>query len=166
MKTKSRGAGLAGRRKDRIVQEFVHDTYKARGKLMEPSWCPECGSVYQKGRWSWGEKPQKVHREICPACHRIGEKYPAGFVKLRGPFFNRHREEALNLVYNEESEAIKEHPLCRIMGVEKEEDGVLITTTDIHLPRRIGEALRHAYQGALQIRYGEGSHFIRVTWER
>jgi hypothetical protein len=36
------------------------------------------------------------------------------------------------------------------MQIEEQVDGILITTTDIHLPRRIGEALHRAYQGEIE----------------
>ena len=40
-------------RRDRLLREQVHDTYKQRGQLKEPTRCPGCGAVYRKGRWSW-----------------------------------------------------------------------------------------------------------------
>jgi hypothetical protein len=42
----------------------------------------------------------------------------------------------------------------------------VITTTDIHLPRRIGEALHRAYEGDLDFHYEEEAYSIRVTWRR
>jgi hypothetical protein len=42
----------------------------------------------------------------------------------------------------------------------------VISTTDTHLPRRIGESLHHAYQGALGVHYDEGEQFVRVIWSR
>ncbi len=166
MKGQSRGAGLMGFRKDRDVKEFVHDTYKSRGKFVDPTLCPQCGALYQKGRWGWGDQPANPHKEICPACHRIKDKYPAGFLNVGGSFFKDHRDEILNLAHNEETEAKKNHPLSRLMRIEQVEGGVLITTTDTHLPRRIGEALKHAYQGELKFQYAEGAYSIRVDWKR
>jgi len=37
-------------RRDRLLREQVHDTYKRRGQLKEPARCPGCGAVYRKGR--------------------------------------------------------------------------------------------------------------------
>jgi len=42
----------------------------------------------------------------------------------------------------------------------------VISTTDTHLPQRIGEALHHAYQGELHLRYSKDQQFIRVLWVR
>jgi hypothetical protein len=35
-----------------------------------------------------------------------------------------------------------------------------------HLPRRIGEALRHAYHGELEFHHAQEAYFIRVRWSR
>ena len=45
-------------------------------------------------------------------------------------------------------------------------DAIDITTTDIHLPRRIGEAVKRAHDGALTIDFGKDAYEIRVRWER
>ena len=38
-------------RHDRLLQETQHDTYKSKGKLHEPTVCPDCGAVFHAGRW-------------------------------------------------------------------------------------------------------------------
>ncbi|MDH4101403.1 MAG: BCAM0308 family protein [Nitrospirota bacterium] len=153
-------------RKDRIIQEHVHDTYKLRGKLAEPTACSQCGAVFQGGRWVWAAKPSGAGETVCPACNRIHDKYPAGVVMLSGAFFDAHGEEIVNLARNEEEKEKGLHPLHRIMNIEKEKEAVVIFTTDVHLPRRIGEALRSAYEGELNYQYAEDEKFIRVSWKR
>ena len=59
-----------------------------------------------------------------------------------------------------------EHPLHRIMAIDDKTDQVLITTTDIHLPRRIGQAVFDAYEGGFDFTYDEEGYFIRVSWSR
>lgn len=153
-------------RHDRVVQEFRHDAYQAKQKLHEPTVCPQCSAVFHDGRWQWLPSPAGAHEEMCPACQRIQDEFPAGYVSLAGDFFRYHRQELLQLVRNEEARAKAEHPLKRIMRVEDQADGVLVTTTDIHLARAIGEALHHAYQGELAYRYNEQENLLRVSWER
>jgi NMD protein affecting ribosome stability and mRNA decay len=153
-------------RRDRLLEQDRHDTYKAKHKLPEPTVCPQCGAVFHDGRWQWLAKPAQAHEEMCPACHRIQDEFPAGFVAVSGPFFTDHREELLQLARNEETRAKAEHPLKRIMEIEDQEDGVQITTTDIHLARGIGEALHHAYQGELEYHYNEQENLLRVVWQR
>ena len=153
-------------RRDRLIREHVHDPYKARLKLPEPTVCPQCKAVYQRGRWSWDEPPPGSNEELCQACHRINDRYPAGEVILHGGFLQGHKAEILHLARNEEKLETGERPLNRIMQVEDRGDEVVITTTDIHLPRRIGEAIGRAYQGALDYHYEEESYSIRVRWNR
>jgi hypothetical protein len=45
-------------------------------------------------------------------------------------------------------------------------DRLVISTTDIHLPRRIGEAVTRAYHGTMAENFAEGEYFIRVDWSR
>jgi RecG-like helicase len=68
----------------------------------------------------------------------------------------------LNLVRNEEQEENAEHPLHRIMQIEKGTDGHVITATDLYLPRRIGEALHRGYQGEIVFHYSEEGSILRV----
>ena len=159
-------AGYQPVRRDRLIEESRHDPYQATQKLPEPTVCPQCGAVFHEGRWQWLAKPAGAHEETCPACRRIKEDYPAGYVTVGGPFFQQHREELLQLAQNEEARAKAEHPLKRIMKIEDQDDGIQITTTDIHLARGIGEALHHAYQGELEYHYNEKEHLLRVLWER
>jgi NMD protein affecting ribosome stability and mRNA decay len=163
---KTRFAGFEPVRRDRLVQEARHDAYQAKHKLHEPTVCPNCGAVFHEGRWQWLDRPAQAHEEMCPACHRIHDQFPAGFVTASGPYFKEHREELLHLVKNEEQRAKAEHPLKRIMNIEDQDDGIQITTTDIHLARGIGEALHHAYQGELEYQYNERENLLRVVWER
>jgi NMD protein affecting ribosome stability and mRNA decay len=163
---KARFAGFQPVRRDRLVQEDRHDAYQAKHKLPEPTVCPQCGAVFHDGRWQWLSKPAQAHEEMCPACHRIHDDFPAGYVNVGGAFFQDHREELLHLARNEEARAKAEHPLKRIMKIEDQDDGIQITTTDIHLARGIGEALHHAYQGELEYHYNEQENLLRVVWER
>jgi NMD protein affecting ribosome stability and mRNA decay len=153
-------------RRDKLMFENVQDTYKLRAKLPEPTRCPQCGAVFHEGRWQWLTPPPSAHEETCPACHRIHDHYPAGFVTLGGDYFAEHREEILSLVRNQEARERAEHPFKRIMKIENQAGGVLVTTTDIHLARGIGDALHHAYQGELDFHYNKEDSLLRVSWTR
>jgi NMD protein affecting ribosome stability and mRNA decay len=143
-----------------------HDTYKARAKLPEPTVCPECGAVYQEGRWRWTQQPFGVPRTLCPACQRIQDRYPAGYVSLGGEFLKAHREEVLGLARNVEEREKAEHPLKRIMETREDGEEILITTTDMHLARTIGEALERAYDGKVDYHYTREGNVLRVRWSR
>lgn len=151
-------------RHDGLFKEKVHDAYKARGKLQEPSVCTQCGAVFHQGRWQWHTAPSDAHRAVCPACHRIHDHYPAGFLTMKGAYFQSHHDEIMRLVHNHEKHERVEHPLKRIMAVEKKDGATLVTTTDIHLARGIGESLHHAYQGELEYHYNPEQNLLRVNW--
>lgn len=151
-------------RHDRLLQEQRHDSYKIKGKLPEPTVCPQCGAIFLDGRWSWGKAPKEANLATCPACHRVNDNFPAGFVTLHGPFLETHRDEITSLVRHEEERARDRHPLQRIMGMEDQAEGMLVTTTDIHLARAIGEAVHRAYQGELEYHYNPEENLLRVFW--
>jgi len=159
-------AGFRPIRHDRLLQEAVHDTYQTKGKLPEPTVCPDCGAVFHTGRWQWLDKPKGAHQASCPACHRVRDGFPAGYVSLAGEFLAAHEAEILQLIQHREAREKAEHPLQRIMDIEKTEHGALVTTTDIHLARGIGEALHHAYQGELEFHYNPEQNLLRVNWSR
>ncbi|MCK9990177.1 MAG: BCAM0308 family protein [Rugosibacter sp.] len=149
------------------LQAHVEDSYKSRGKLGDGALCPKCGAVFHDGRWRWLPRPAQAHEEVCPACHRIADGVAAGYVRLEGEFLAQHREEILKLVSHVELKEKAEHPLQRIMNIVDEEDGaVLITTTDTHLAQGIGEAIHHACQGHLELKFGDSENLIRVHWQR
>lgn len=148
------------------LQEHVEDSYKSRGKLGDNTLCPRCGAVFREGRWRWLPKPGQAHEEVCPACHRIADGVAAGYVRLEGEFLAQHRGEILKLVRHVELKEKAEHPLQRIMNIADEESAMLVTTTDTHLAHGIGAAVQHAYQGHLELKFGDGENLIRVYWQR
>jgi hypothetical protein len=156
----------ADRRRDRLIREREHDLYKLRGKLPDPTACPECGAMYRAGRWVWGAPPADAHQTLCPACQRIRDDYPAGFLTLAGVFAQAHRAEILGLARNVEQREKGEHPLKRIMVIRDEGNEILIETTDDGLARNIGDALHRAYEGDLEYQYIDEGNLLRVSWRR
>ena len=161
MKTKSFRA-----RHLQLMPERVHDPYKLRRKPLSTIVCPQCQVGFHKGRWQWQHVVEQDHEMLCPACRRIKEHLPAGFVRLQGGFFDKHRDEILSLVRNREGREKAQHPMARIMAIEHNTDHVLVTTTDIHLARAIGEAVHQAYQGTLDFHYNKAEYLLRMIWMR
>ena len=158
--------GVYGR-KDRLVQQKRHDVYRNGRKLPEPTVCPDCDAVFTGGRWAWlKEAVDPVSESRCPACQRINDNLPAGIIEVQGSFVEAHREEVIGLIRNTESLEKGAHPLERIMTIEDQDHGLAITTTGVHVARRIGDALSRSYQGNLSFTYGDAEKSIQVTWAR
>ena len=66
-------------RREQVLEGFPHDSYKSKGKLADPTRCPRCGATFHRGRWTWDPAPEGAHEEMCPACHRIHDEFPAGY---------------------------------------------------------------------------------------
>jgi NMD protein affecting ribosome stability and mRNA decay len=163
---KTQRGGFRMLRHEQLLQELVHDTYKTRRKLPEPTRCRDCGAVWHRGRWVWSAPPADAHVDRCPACKRIRDRFPAGYVSLKGRFLAEHRDEIVGRVRHVEASEKRDHPLQRIMNIEPEGGGLLVTTTDAHLARRIGEALRSAYKGRMEFHYSKEDNLLRVSWSR
>ena len=142
------------------------DPYRAKSKPLGPAYCPTCKAVYDAGRWTWARKPEDAYEHTCPACQRIRDKFPAGYVMLKGEFLKQHRDEIIALVKSTESREKAEHPLQRIMAIEDVREGLEVTTTDSQLARIIAEALHQAYKGDLKLRHSRDENLLRATWKR
>jgi hypothetical protein len=145
-------------------QDHILDPYQRQQKLEEGTVCPQCGAAFHDGRWQWLPKPKAAAEELCAACRRINDKFPAGTLTLRGPFVREHRDEIIHLARHQEEAEKREHPLNRIINIEEDADGIIINTTDIHLPRRIGETVKRTWRGNLAFAYEEDGYFVRVDW--
>jgi NMD protein affecting ribosome stability and mRNA decay len=149
-----------------VFDDPIYDPYQTQENLFESSACSECGAVYLDGRWQWIVPPVHALHTRCPACRRMDEKAPAAYVSLEGQFVHDHREELMAFVRALEAHQKAENPLQRIMAIDEHGDKLMITTTDIHLARAIGEALQQAYQGHLDFNYTDAEYLLRVSWRR
>jgi len=159
------GHRFAGRRTSgRAQQDHLLDPYQKQAKLTDGAVCIRCGAVYHEGRWTWSPRPQPSHETECPACRRIADEAPAGSVLLQGAFAREHKDEIIGLARHQEEAEKQEHPLNRIIAISDEAEGIVVTTTDIHLPRRIGEAVKRAFHGDLDMHFDDNAFFARVVW--
>lgn len=148
-----------------IYGNETNDVYRSTKKLQEPTICKSCGALLVNGRWTWDDIPPEVFERLCAACQRIEDQYPAGIIEVNGPFFRDHQSEIINMIKNIHFNEISEHPLERIMNIEEKNGKTIITTTGMHIARRIGDALYNAYEGELNYNYDD-ENLIRVQWKR
>lgn len=154
-------------RSSRLTHDRVADPYKRTAKPVQPAACPRCGAVFLKGRWQWATRmPARAAREVCQACLRTEDDYPAGIMTVRGTYARAHLPEILALARNAEKAENATRPMHRIMGIEERRDRVVIKTTDVHLPGRIGRALVRSFKGELGLKYDRGAYFVRADWTR
>lgn len=154
-------------RSDKLIKEKRHDVYRESGKWPDPTVCTECEAYYVNGRWTWTASGEgKPNRIVCPACRRIKDRYPAGILEIGGDFFEEHREQIMNLIRNVEEQQKSEHPLERILAIADNSDGTVVTTTGVHIARRIGEALARSHKGDFSFQYGDGEKSLRGSWHR
>jgi NMD protein affecting ribosome stability and mRNA decay len=161
--------GRTGFRAGRHEQRFEGleaDAYKPGRKPAGPARCRGCGAVYRRGRWTWQPAGEGVRSALCPACKRARDGMPAGYVRIEGDYQREHRDEVMRRVRRCEAAEKAAHPLQRIIELRPEGEGLLVTTTDSHLARRIGEALAKSYKGSVEYRYAAEDNLLRVTWRR
>jgi hypothetical protein len=166
--SKAPGTRGSGRRTwGRAQDDERGDPYRLKEKPSEPAVCDGCGVIHQHGRWQWGETVSGAHRLTCPACRRIKDDVPAGVVSLSGKFLLQHHDEIMHIIKAQEQAENTEHPMNRIMDIEAEKaDTITVRTTDVHLPRRIGESIERACHGTLAEHFDEDGYFVRVNWHR
>jgi hypothetical protein len=128
--------------------------------------CTGCKLVNERGRWRWGAPPvAELHSVLCPACKRIRERDPHGTLRLP-PSFSAHAEEIRGMLKNLEEAERAEHPLERLMEVKDGPEGLLVTTTGVHLARRIASSLARRFHEKPRMRFEDGKERVLVDWKR
>jgi hypothetical protein len=153
-------------RTERAARKPVHTPYQGAQKPPAHSHCPECNAVFESGRWQWADASDDAHEVVCPACSRIRDDDPAGVVALAGNFLSAHREDILALITQMGEEEKSQNALHRIMRVEEGPASMVVTTTDIQTPRRIGDVLQRTYGGKLESSFDEEDSFLHIIWNR
>jgi hypothetical protein len=165
--SRMRTAVNIGKGTNRLIYQMPRDPYNTGRKPGDSCVCPNCHAVFLNGHWQWTNLlPEQAPRKLCPACRRIKDNCPAGAISLKGNFVQTHKDELIHLLRNQETQEMAEHPLHRIIRIEEHPKRLDIQTTDIHLPKRIGDALNHAYKGVFHVRYEEAGYFVQVDWQK
>jgi hypothetical protein len=131
---------------------------------------------YAKRQWVASEEGQEAQKHphwraprmvVCPACQRLRDGVPSGFVHLDGAFLSAHREEVERLLRNEAERAAEDNPTARIMDWGQDERGRLtLSTTTEHLVQRLGHALEKAFKGEVRYDFSHENKLAHVHWHR
>ena len=151
-------------RREPALKPAVADSYRPEAKLADPTLCKECGATFRNGRWTWQKAPTGAHVHRCPACQRIHDRFPAGFVVLKAKFDAARRAQLLDLIAAREAREKAEHPMQRIIAIEDVAGAIQVTTTDTHLASAIAHAVRDAFHGTLEIAYSRDEALVRAVW--
>ncbi|MCK4501896.1 MAG: hypothetical protein KAU22_02610 [Desulfuromonadales bacterium] len=149
------------------------DPFVSDKGMQEPALCKKCRIYFHHKRWVNDPETYqqlkldpKVHWIICPACQKIAAGYPEGIVTLRGSYLWKHEDEIRRLLKNVESKAFGRNPQERIIRIAREDEQLVVETTEQHLAEHLGRMLHKAHQGELNIHWGEGADVCRINWER
>jgi len=152
----------------------LKDPYLREIDYKDSNICPSCKAIYHNKRWQFNDDLEHEIRlnshyeeKKCPACRKIQDKYPMGFVFISGNFIDQHKDDILHTVKSEEKRAIDKNPLERIMEIEKKKKNhyKIKTTTDT-LAQRIGKILHNSYKGDIEYKFSEDQKILRVFWSR
>ena len=157
----------------RNLQQYG-DPYLPRVNPGETGICTDCHAIFRRRHWYFDEDEfeklsvqAQTHRLVCPACHKIRDKYFEGEITLSpSSFLNEHKEEIMNLIRNEEDRAKGMNPLGRIISIAEEDGKVVVLTTNEKLSQRIGRELKKAYQGKTHYGWSEDTKCLRIVWKR
>jgi len=140
---------------------------------MEVSFCKKCGIVYRQKRWIMD--PAELERVqadpsagkiICPACQRMRDEVPGGFLTLTGDYLGKHEVEILELIKNTEAKSRTKNPLGRIMEIRQEGGVLTILTTEDKLAQKLGRDVYKAHSGELNYQWSHMENYVRVDWKR
>jgi hypothetical protein len=140
------------------------DSYASGAKPSDSMVCETCGVVWHGGRWYWGAPPESVVRAgLCPACQRISDRYPAGQLVLDASLVPRLAE-IEHIVRKVEVAERQEHPLERVMALEASAGGIEVTTTGVHMARRIAGRLGRTLHTRPKVTYLDDPTSVRIEF--
>ncbi|MDR4471372.1 MAG: ATPase [Nitrospira sp.] len=147
-------------RHDRFVEEYKHDSYKMPGKLKEPTVCTVRRPL-PKGRWTWEAKPADAEPITCPACLRIQDKNPKGFVTLKRDLHDPASRSGDGADSQYRGAGKSSTPWLASWRSKTGPRGWSSSATPIAPAHR--QRLKHAHHGELDIR-DQDEEFVRITW--
>jgi hypothetical protein len=126
--------------------------------------CDDCSVLHHDGQWYWGAPPRgPVEGGLCPACRQIRDHYPTGTIRVPADLITQ-RDHLLHLIRNADALESANHPLERLMDIDTRNSGLIVTTTGIHLARRIASKLGRALARKPRMQYSAGQLLVDVDF--
>lgn len=101
---------------------------------------------------------------LCPACQCCRERQPAGTVLLEMRPSSQYEACLRDIIHAQSRRLIQDDPMKRVIDIQRQEHGLLVTTTTIDLARAIGEAVQRSMRGHLEMHYQKPEGSLRVRW--
>lgn len=135
------------------------------------SFCSGCNAIYHNKRWRLATEAElkessTLAQATCPSCHKISDNFAGGYVTLKGEFLVDHKDEILNLIWNNEDLARHNNPLDRIIEIKDKGEVVEVMTTTDKFAQRLGRIIGKSYSGSVEYKWSDDVRIARVTWVR
>lgn len=155
----SSSRAIAAAKARRAAREWT-DEFRPVGK-QQPAVCTECKASHWEGRWRWDAPRSGAAPVTCPACHRARNRIAAHVVELSGalpPWWNEVR----GMIGNVERAEVLDHPMERVIGMEMRDDRVLVSTTGLHIARRLVAAMVRRFRQRVRLTFDDVK--TRIEW--
>ena len=135
--------------------------------------CGVCGAIYERKRWYEDASRSRelrlelgVETTMCPACVRAKSKLPEGILTASGAFVKEHHDDILHTIVAAAKRERAHDTLCRILDVTSSPDGIVVTTANERLVRKLGHVLHSAFHGEVNFVFSHDNRLTRVRWHR
>ncbi len=150
------------------------DPYLLKGTPKGRAVCTQCATVYDDKRSALVSREETLRKAeskdfisvLCPACMRIKDDFPGGYVTIKGDFLREHKDELLGLVRNKEDIARSNNPLERVMAIKEGAQGIEITTTTEKFAQMLGKEIHKAFSAKVDYKWSADVKVARITCTR
>lgn len=174
--------GASDFRLDNTPDDNVIRQLKSAPRLIKPSelkslkgayFCPYCRAIFHTKSWHNDLRQYEKIKDclelarMCPACYKTEMDLPEGIITFTGldNFPLKRKKELINLVRNIWKRAEKRDPMDRVFKILDKGNEIQVYTTENQLALAIGNEVKRALGGDLNIGFGQRENKIaRIVW--
>lgn len=145
---------VAGRSLDQRRPDVPHGEHAAPEVGAEQAYCSTCHAIYHRKHWHLDEARYLALRQdpackelTCPGCHAIAHENFGGRLEVSLTGLERHRDQILATLRNEEARARQVNPHERIGRLEDTGTALWIDTLSPFLAHRMAGVLKKTFHG-------------------